>query len=74
MIDVVLDKYGFTSTGKQGYLLDMNYCKVKEMAEHSLQWRDVTLATDHGKKTEVYGSTSMKIQHGSTVHRTISFA
>ena len=73
VIDVVLDKYGFGTQGKQGYLLDLPYVKTKEMANHGLQWRDITLPTDHGSKSEVYGSTSLKLQLPS-LHRTITLA
>jgi hypothetical protein len=62
LIDVVLDKHGFGTQGSQGYLLDMPHIKMKEMKEHSLQWRDISLPSDHGTKQEIYGSTSLKLQ------------
>lgn len=73
LVDVVLDKYGFTSSGKQGYLLDMPFCSIKPMAQFELNWRDITLPTDHIKKHEIFGSTSMCVKLPA-LHRTVTFA
>jgi hypothetical protein len=73
LIDVVLDKHGFTSTGKQAYLMDLGYISVKPMQNFEMNWRDITLPTDHGQKHEVFGSTSLCVKLPS-LHRTVSFA
>jgi len=71
VIDIMLDKHGFTSTGTQGYLLDLPYVKLKEMNGFGLQWRETTLPTEHGVTHEVFSSTSMKLQLPE-LHRTVS--
>jgi hypothetical protein len=73
VIDVVLDKHGFTTAGKQGYLLDMPYVSVKPFTNFELNWRDITQTDDHLVKHEIFGSTSLKVQLAS-LHRTISLA
>lgn len=73
IVDVVLDKHGFTNSGKQGYLLDMAYVSVKPLQNFEMNWRDITLPTDHGVKHEVFGSTSMCVKLPA-LHRTITFA
>jgi len=72
IVDVVLDKYGFTTSGKQGYLLDMPYVKVKPMANFELNWRDITQTDDHMLKHEIFGSTSMQVKLPD-LHRTVTF-
>jgi len=71
VIDVMLDKHGFTNTGTQGYLMDMPYIKMKPMKGFDLQWRETTLANEHGITHEVFGSFSAKLQLES-LHRTVS--
>jgi hypothetical protein len=71
IIDIVLDRYGFTTQGKQGYLLDIPYIKTKGMEGHEMKWREITLNNEHGRKFEVYGSSSLKVQLPS-LHRTVS--
>jgi hypothetical protein len=73
LVDVVLDKYGFTTSGKQAYLLDMNYISVKPMQNFEMNWRDITLPSAHSRTHEVFGSTSLCMKLAG-LHRTITFA
>ena len=71
-IDVVLDKHGFTSAGTQAYLLDMPCISVKPMTGFELNWRETTLANEHGVTHEIFGSSSMKVQLPE-LHRKLTF-
>ena len=73
IVDVVLDKYGFTTQGKQAYLLDFAYMGIKPMSGFELNWRDITLPTDHGSEHEIFGSTSLWVKLPG-LHRTVTFA
>ncbi len=73
VVDVVLDKHGFMTNGTQAYLLDMPYVKVKPMAGFELNWRETTLANEHGRTHEIFGSTSMKVQLPD-LHRKVTFS
>ena len=55
VINLMLDKHGFTPTGTQGYLLDLNCVQMKSMKGFDLQWRETTLANEHGVTHEVFG-------------------
>jgi hypothetical protein len=60
IVNVIRDHKGFPSSyGTQGYLLDMPFVELKSLNGMDLIWRDVTLPTDHQKKFEVFGSTSV---------------
>jgi hypothetical protein len=72
LLDVVLDKYGFTSSGKQAYLMDLPYIGVKPLQNFEMNWRDITLPTDHEMKHEIFGSTSLYVKLPS-LHRTVTF-
>lgn len=76
LIDILVDQYGFPSNGvgTQGYLLDLPFLGVKEMSGFGLTWRDITLPTDHSTIHELYGSASLQVKHGATLHRTVTFA
>lgn len=73
LVDVVLDKYGFTDTGKQAYLLDLPHIGVKPLQGFEMNWRDITLPTDHETVQEIFGSTSLWVKLASSLHRTVTF-